>query len=156
MRIDADRYLPMGPDFLPTGAIASVDATPFDLRTAQPLAAAFASGDEQLILAGGGFDHHFVVNGTGMRLCAEVVEPHTRRRLTMHTDQRGVQFYTGNSLDIVGKRRRPRRARHGLCLETQGFPNAINEPSFPSVLVRPGTCYRHTTRWRFDVAPQSS
>ncbi len=156
VRIDADRYLPMGPDFLPTGAIAPVDATPFDLRTTQPLAASFASADPQLALAGKGFDHHFVINGAGMRFCAELIEPRWGRRLTMHTDQPGVQFYTGNSLDIVGKRKRPRRTHHGLCLETQGFPNAVNEPSFPSVLVWPGTRYRHTTRWRFDVVPQSS
>jgi len=24
----------------------------------------------------------------------------------------------------------------GLCLDTQGFPNAINQPNFPSVVVR--------------------
>lgn len=37
----------------------------------------------------------------------------------------------------------------GLCLETQGFPDAINQPNFPSVVLRPGEEYRHVLVYRF-------
>lgn len=151
VRIAADHYLPMDTDFLPTGAIAAVDDTVFDLRGTRRLGDCLASSDPQIHLAGGGFDHHFVLAGTGLRFCAEVSDPISGRQMSIYTDQRGVQFYTGNSLDIVGKAQRRQRAHGGLCLETQAFPNAINEPSFPSVLVDPELPYRSITEWRFDT-----
>lgn len=43
----------------------------------------------------------------------------------------------------------------GLCLETQGFPNAPNEPSFPTAVLRPGEVYRHTTVYKFGVRKAS-
>ena len=51
----------------------------------------------------------------------------------------------------------------GICLETQGLPDAINQPNFPSVVVRPPTSepvttddfdaytYAHTTVYRFGI-----
>lgn len=153
--IAADHYLPMDTDFLPTGTIAPVDDTIFDLRRARRLGECLISDDPQIRLAGGGFDHHFVLGGTGLRFCARVVDPTSGRQMSILTDRPGVQFYTGNSLDTVGKGRRRQRAHGGLCLETQAFPNAINEPAFPSVLVHPELPYRSVTEWRFDAASKA-
>jgi aldose 1-epimerase len=153
VRIAANHYLPIDTDLVPTGEIASVSDTAFDLRKSQRLGPLLANDDEQRHRAGAGFDHNFVVDGTGMRFCAEVSEPIGGRRLTLFTDQPGVQFYTGNTLDIVGKSGLRRQIHHGLCLETQGFPNAINEPGFPSVIVRPTQRYHSVTEWHFDTVP---
>lgn len=48
----------------------------------------------------------------------------------MYTDQPGVQLYTGNFLDgsYVGKDGVPIEKHAGVCLETQAWPNAINNP----------------------------
>ncbi|MCD6339635.1 MAG: galactose-1-epimerase, partial [Verrucomicrobia bacterium] len=36
-----------------------------------------------------------------------------------------------------------------VCLETQHFPDAVNRPEFPSVILRPGDAYRHATIFAF-------
>lgn len=48
----------------------------------------------------------------------------------VYTDQPGVQLYTGNFLDgsYVGKDGVPIEKHAGVCLETQAWPNAINNP----------------------------
>nr|POE84553.1 aldose 1-epimerase [Quercus suber] len=48
------------------------------------------------------------------------------------------EFYTGNYVNgVVGKGGAVYGKHAGLCLETQGFPNAINQPNFPSIVVQP-------------------
>ena len=64
----------------------------------------------------------------------------------------GLQLYTSNFLDgsTVGKEGAAYQRYQGVCLETQNFPDAINQaPAFPSALLRPGETYRHTTIYRF-------
>jgi aldose 1-epimerase len=73
------------------------------------------------------------------------------RGMHVATTAPGLQFYSGNFLDgsLEGKGA-VKYVRHGgLCLETQGFPNAVNEPAFPSVVVRPGEVYRHVLKYTF-------
>lgn len=73
--------------------------------------------------------------------------------MELHTDQPGVQAYSGNKLrGQTGKRGRV-YARHGaLCLEPQHHPDAINRPAFASVLLQPGVTYRHTSTFVLQVA----
>ena len=42
---------------------------------------------------------------------------------------------------------------HAFCLETQHFPDSINHPTFPSVILRPGQTFRSTTIFRFGTLP---
>ena len=39
----------------------------------------------------------------------------------------------------------------GLCLETQGFPDAPNQAGFPSVFINPGEKYSHHTQINFEL-----
>jgi galactose mutarotase-like enzyme len=41
------------------------------------------------------------------------------------------------------------RQSDGFCLETQQFPDAPNQPGFPSAVLRPGERFRSTTIFRF-------
>ena len=66
--------------------------------------------------------------------------------------QPGVQLYSGNFLDgTVTGRWGPCGKHGGFCVETQAFPDAINQPGFPSCVLRPGEAYSHTTRLRFST-----
>jgi aldose 1-epimerase len=69
------------------------------------------------------------------------------------TDQPGVQFYTGNSLDgsIKGTGGKPFGRFSGLCLETQHFPDSPNKPGFPSTVLKPGQQFHSTTIYRFSI-----
>ena len=150
--INADRYTPVDSGLIPTGELASVTGTPFDLRKAVAVEAHINDNNEQIKL-GKGYDHNFVLNrtGTAPSLAARVTEAGSGRTMEVLTDQPGVQFYTGNFLDgtIHGKGGKVYGHRAALCLETQHFPDSPNKPSFPSVELKPGQTFHSTTIYRF-------
>jgi aldose 1-epimerase len=83
---------------------------------------------------------------------AAVIEPISGRRLDVLSTAPGLQFYSGNSLgSLTGKDGRSYGFRAGLCLEPQGFPDAPNQPDFPSVRLDPGEVYRTTIIHRFTT-----
>ena len=112
----------------------------------------FTCDDEQLVLAHG-YDHNFVLDGSGTRLVSVAEDPQSGRVLLTYTDQPGVQFYTGNFLvgDLVGTGGDAYRQSDGFTLETQHFPDSPNQPHFPSTVLRPGQLYRTTTVYRFGT-----
>lgn len=79
------------------------------------------------------------------------MHPGSGRGMRVHTTAPGVQFYSGNYLDgsVTGKGGIAYVRHAGLCLETQGWPDAINQPSFPSVVIAPGEAYRHVVEYEF-------
>jgi aldose 1-epimerase len=144
LRLDCSRYLPVSSSLIPTGEIAPVAGGGFDFRKAKRI------GKDMAQL--GGYDHCFAIDGygSGLREFAEVVEPLTRRRMTVATTLPGVQFYTGNFLSgILGKRGSVYDKHSGFCLETEFFPDSPNRPEFPSCRVSPGQIWEHTTLYRF-------
>ena len=104
----------------------------------------------------GGYDHNYVLNQPRagvLNLAARVYEPGSGRTMEVLTTEPGLQFYTGNFLDgsLVGKSNQRYDKRYALCLEAQHFPDSVNQPSFPSVILKPGVVYRQTTVHRFGV-----
>jgi aldose 1-epimerase len=156
MKINANRFTPTDANLIPTGVLAPVAGTPFDFRSLKPIGRdirhARAPRGRQLVLAHG-YDHNWVLNGSGMKLAAVAVDPHSGRVLTTYTTQPGVQFYTGNFLvgDLVGTSGRTYRQSDGFTLETQHFPNSPNQPNFPSTRLNPGHTFRSTTIYKFST-----
>ena len=155
IQIWGDHYTPVGPTLIPTGEIASVAGTPFDLRESTAIGARINEDHEQ-IRFGGGYDHNHVISRRtkdGLELAARVYEPTTGRVMETWTTEPGVQFYTGNFLDgsIRGKDDTRYKRRSAFCLETQHYPDSPNQASFPSTVLRPGETYRSQTDYRFSV-----
>ncbi|MDZ7827559.1 MAG: hypothetical protein U5R48_17905 [Gammaproteobacteria bacterium] len=150
--IDADHYLPLARDHCPTGEVLEVTDTPFDLRAPARMQTGMVSGHPQIVLAEG-YDHFFPVAGEGLRRAARVVAPDGRVAMELHTDQAGVQFYTGNGLHLPegAKADRGYRRHEGFCLEAQGCPDASNHRAFPDNDLRPGTTYRRVIEYRFET-----
>ena len=148
LEVPASRYLPVREDLVPTGEVAPVDDTPFDLRPGVRVGDALAPEDEQLRRAGG-IDHCFVVDGSGERVVARLTGA-SGRWLEVRSDLPGLQVYTGAHFDgsQTGLDGRPIGPRAGVALETEGLPDAPNHPEFPSVMLRPGEEYRTRTTWR--------
>lgn len=155
VQINADHFTPVDEDLIPTGEIRGVAGTPMDFRQPQAIGARIEDDDEQLRF-GRGYDHNFVLNGSGgcLSLAARVFEPTTGRMMEVHTTEPGLQLYTGNFLDgsITGKGGVVYGHRCGLCLETQHFPDSPNRPAFPSTLLRTDEIYETTTVYRFSSA----
>ena len=147
LMLNADRYTVFDATQIPTGKIAPVAGTPLDFRKPTPI------GDH--IEEAKGYDHNFVLNGLAkqMKLAARVVDPKSGRTMEIHTDQPGVQLYTANGLDgsitgLSGKR----YPKYGaFCLETQHFPDSVNRPEFPTVILRPGETYHTVTVHKFSA-----
>ncbi len=154
LAVHADAMTPVDDTQIPTGAIVPVSGGPFDFRTLTAIGARITSDDEQL-RRGRGYDHNFVLHRRrpGLVRAARLVEPGSGRTLDVATTEPGIQIYSGNFLDgsVIGKAGRAYGHRSGLCLETQHYPDAPNQPGFPSTIVRPGSAYRSRTVFAFSV-----
>jgi len=155
LSIDAESFIAIDAESIPTGELAPVDGTPFDFRWPQAIGASIGDDDIQL-RNGQGYDHCFALNkpqAGAMTRAVHVVEPVSGRVLELFTEEPGVQFYSGNFLDgsLVGKGGQAYAHRGGFCLEPQHFPDSPNQPHFPNVILRPGEEYRSASRFRFSV-----
>ena len=151
--IDADRFTAFGPDKIVTGELRSVAGTPLDFRRPKPVGRDLATPDEQMTI-GGGYDHNFVVRGPQgtLRRAARVDHPASGRRLELWTTEPGVQFFTANAVEMIGRGGVPYHPRCGLCLEPQHYQNSPNRPEFPSTVLRPGETFRSTSEYRFGLS----
>lgn len=86
---------------------------------------------------------------------AAVVRGDSGLQLRVLSTEPGVQFYTGNFLDgsNKGKGGAVYKKHGGFCLEPQHFPDSINQPTFPSVVLSPGETYHQTTIFRVTTIP---
>ncbi|WFR80013.1 galactose mutarotase [Janthinobacterium rivuli] len=152
--INADRYLPVDAGSIPTGELADVSGTPFDLRQSTIIGDSIALPHEQLRI-GRGYDHNFVLNKQadhGLNLAATVRDPQSGRVMQVYTQEPGVQFYSGNFLDGSQPGKLCANSyRSALCLETQHFPDSPNQPHFPNTILRPGQVYQTETVYRFSA-----
>lgn len=150
LTVDADEYLPIDEQSIPLAGPAPVAGTGLDLRSAREIGAV-ARLDEAQTATTRGLDHCFLGSGDGLRRVARLEDPVTGRVLEVHTDQPGLQVYTGNYLDgsIVGTSGHRYRQGDGIALETQNLPDAPNRDWAPSPVLSPGEVYASTTEWRF-------
>ncbi len=153
--IFADKYTPVDDTLIPTGKIEPVKGTPLDFTTPHTIGERIAElkGDPV------GYDHNYVLRSGGSKtpeLAARVYEPKSGRVLEVLTTEPGLQFYTGNFLDgtLKGKGGVVYQKHAGFCLEAQHFPDSVNHPEFPSVILRPGQTYSQTTVYRFRTAKE--
>jgi len=149
LMLNADKYTPVDEGLIPTGELKAVAGTPMDFTTAKPIG-------KEIAQVPGGYDHNFVLNAYEpgkVRLAARVTEPTTGRVMEIHTDQPGIQFYSGNFLDgtVTGKKGVAYRKHDGFCLETQHFPDSPNQPDWPTVTLKPGETYKHVMIHKFST-----
>ena len=153
LTLRAHHYTPVDADLLPTGRILPVAGTPFDFTASQRLGGRLLDSDPQLRL-GDGYNHNFVLDSAGPppALAAKVRDPGSGRVLEVLTTEPGLQLYPGNAFRFTrpGKSGRDYPPNAGIALETQHFPDAVNQPGFPSIILRPGETYRSTTIYRFS------
>ncbi|ALC45214.1 CG4988, partial [Drosophila busckii] len=144
---------------IPTGQLVDVDNTVFDLRIPVRLGDRLMQFENRLIK---GYDNCFVVNeekNTGINMVAKIAHPPSGRAMEVWTNQPGLQFYTANNLPdeekgdvpMIGKNCSHYRKHGSFCMETENFPNAMNNPDFPSVFLKPGDKYIHEVIYKFII-----
>ena len=149
--LNAERYTPVDATLIPTGEIATVKGTPLDFTKPKAIGADIAGMKGKP----GGYDHNFVLNGDAgkLKVAARAHDPASGREMEVWTTEPAVQFYSGNFLDgtITGKRGVVYGQHSGFCLETQHFPDSVNQPKFPSIILRPGQEYHQETIYKFSM-----
>lgn len=147
--IEADHFLDVDDDLIPTGKLNEVAGTPLDFRSPTELGKRI----DQLP-ATKGYDHCYVVRGQAgtLRPAGIVVDPDSGRSLEIETTQPGMQLYTANHLG-GGPGTAGAGSHDAFCLETQHYPDAPNKPEFKSTLLNPGETLKEVTIHRFGVRP---
>lgn len=152
LQLFADAYTPDEDSHsIPTGEIAPVAGTPMDFTTMKPIGQDINADFEQLHFTGG-YDHNYVISdkpGT-MRQMAKAECDASGIAMDAYTECCGVQLYAGNFIGTqTGKGGVTYGDRHGFCLESQFYPNAVNEKNFPSPVVPADTEYHSETKYHF-------
>ncbi|CAM3273858.1 aldose epimerase family protein [Paracoccus nototheniae] len=140
LSVAADHYLPVDDDLIPTGQIAPVADTPFDFRHSRPVLP--GPCDHNLCLSDGPRPLRTAATLTGQSGLA----------MTILTTACGLQVYDGAHLaDVPGLEGRTYGPHAGIALEAQGWPDALNRPDFPDMILQPGATWQLTTQYRFTA-----
>lgn len=150
LTIHAPFYTPGDAGCVPTGEILSVSQTPMDFTAGKPIGRDIHSEFPQ-VKQFGGYDHNFVLTGpAGMREIAVAREPVSGRTMRVFSDLPGVQLYTGNMTDAMGKGGAHYKQHAAFCLETQYFPDAINHRHFEGPVLKAGETFKSETVYQFS------
>lgn len=150
LQISAKHFLPIDENSFPTGELKPVENTPFDFLEETEIGKSLEQEDTQLKY-GNGIDHSFALDVE--ENCLSLYEPESGRVLTLSTTEPGIQIYTSNYLDgsIKGKNGIAYKKNAAICLETQHFPDSINQKDFPSVILRPDEEFFSKTTFKFST-----
>lgn len=143
LRVPAATFLPVNAALLPTGGLDSVEGTPLDFRSGHSLAAGLRRGHPQLDIAGG-YDHCLVLQPGG--LAAELRSSRSGLSMQILSDAPALQVYGGQ-----GPKNIYPEPASGLCLEPQDFPDAVNQPAFPAIVLRPGATWSRSISYCFTL-----
>lgn len=142
--INADAITAVDGNLIPTGELLSTrDA--FDFREHKRIGI-------DITKVPAGYDHNYVLNHAPLYdPKARLIDPDSGRMMEVFTTEPGLQFYSGNFLDgtLKGKNEVHYKKHHGLCLETQHFPDSPNHPHFPSTILTPEGPYFSKTIYKF-------
>lgn len=149
LRINAGAVLELDEEHIPTGKIMGVKGTAFDFSLPRAVGERINAGDAQLLLAKG-YDHCYLLDSNAP--CAALSAPISGRTLEVYTDMPALQLYTGNYLGLATGRQESKYVfRGGVCLETQQYTNAVNNPDFPTTALEADTEFVSRTVFKFGT-----
>ncbi|GAB2518764.1 aldose epimerase family protein [Microbulbifer agarilyticus] len=143
-RLNSEKFLQKRGDGVPTGSFVDAAETGFHLKDWQRVGDFLANNQYAQILEEG-VDHCFVMEADTLDLPkAELVSETHKIKLAVFSDQPAMQVYSSRFLSD------PFEPGQGLCFESQGYSDAVNQPEFPSVLVPKGEVYLHRLVFLFN------
>lgn len=137
LKINASHYTPVDDELIPTGEIKSVKNTVFDFTEGKKVG-------EDISCKFDGYDVNYCLDS---ELAA--VLSNGRISMEVYTDEAGIQLFSGNNIDDVGKNKEKYVKYGALCLETQTYPDSINKVNFPSPILKAGEEYKTKTVYKF-------
>lgn len=153
VQIKADKYTPVDKTLIPTGKIEAVAGTPLDFTKPETIGARIEDKHQQMQY-GAGYDHNYVLNEHGPDdVIASVTGDKSGIVMEISTAEPGLQFYSGNFMKGLNEMKGGHKDDHrtAFAMETQHFPDAPNQPSFPSITLKPGETYQTVTIYKFST-----
>lgn len=158
LMLNADFYLPTDETAIPYGDPEPVKGTPMDFTEPHTIGARI-NDDFQQLYFGKGYDHNYILHKqaadeyTYAGICES---PKTGIKMEIYTTEPGLQLYTGNWMtgDFTAKNGHRYPERSAVCFETQHYPDSINQPAYPSVMLRPEETFESRTTYRFLTGNQ--
>ena len=151
VQVDAKQYLTMNDVGVPTAMVATA-GTDLDLASITPMA---EQTQRPALAATNGFDHCFVMNNQAGELQRFGAVSSTKNgvKMTVYTNQPGVQLYGANFLEgVVGKKQQVFTNHQDVCIEPQMLPDSPNQPDLPgNAWLTPNAIYHHISRYEFSV-----
>lgn len=148
IQLFASKITPVDKQLIPTGKIIPVKGTAYDFCQPREIGSKFNELPD-------GYDINYVIDGSNkahLNKVAVVQDRKSGRKMELWSNKPGVQFYTSNMLhNVKGKGGYVYQKHAAMCLETQGFPDSVNHPNFPSQIVNPGETYEHVMVYRFTA-----
>ncbi len=152
MTIFADQITEVDRNMIPTGKFIDVKGTPFDFTVAKKIGRDIEKTENDQLKKAHGYDHNYVIKGYNgkKRKIAFAEDAKSGRSMEVYSDLPGVQFYSGNWIaENNGKEGYRNCRRKGFCLETQYFPDAMNQEGFEKPVFGPEREYDTETVYRF-------
>jgi len=154
LKLFANKFVEVDSELIPTGKVREVVGTPMDFREPKLVGENIHADYDILKHGNDGYDLSFLVDRAGQTASSlapavRVKEQQSGRVMEVRTDQLCVQVYTGNHLDVKGKKGQHYGRYQGICFEAHGYVNAANMPSVPSIFVKPGQRYKSVTVHKF-------
>ncbi|MDN3449535.1 aldose epimerase family protein [Planococcus sp. APC 3906] len=151
LTLDSCEFLELDKELIPTGELLPVANSVFDFRNGRKIYDGTVSGHPQNLYAGCGYDHPFIL-GNNQRGRIKLEDEESGRKLRVETTEPTVVLYTGNSLKGSYSFNGSKACNYlGLCLETQGLPDSVHQPHFPSAILEKGERYTSETRYTFGI-----
>lgn len=155
VQLYADQFTPVDDGLIPTGKLKDVKGTPFDFTTPHAIGERIKMDNEQLT-NGAGYDHNFVLSGIqekGINHAATITGDKSGIVMDVYTEEPGVQFYSGNFMQGLNTFKTGVKDdyRTAFALETQHFPDAPNQPDFPTIILTPKDIYKTISVYKFST-----
>lgn len=155
LKINADYFTETDDSQLPTGELGKLEGTMLDFSESHKI------GDKidepfRAIIDGIGYDNNYCLRNKYFTLqeAAVLYDKDSGRKMSVFTDLPGIQLYCGGWLDknyTSGKGDNIVKFRRGVALETQFYPDTVNNPNFPSKWVKANEEFKTVTEFRFTT-----
>ena len=148
LQLNADYYLPVDSEGIPSAPLKNVSGTGFDFRQAKVVAQDFLQDHDQQRVKG--YDHAFLLNDQ-QQPAAELWSADGQLQLRVFTSAPALQFYSGNYLQGTPAREQDvYNAFQGIALESEFLPDSPNHPEWPQpdCWLQPGESYQSVTRYQ--------
>ena len=143
LKLNSKKYLQINKNLIPTGKTKSVKNSIYDFLKFQNLGKKLNFfKNKKIDLKHKGFDTTYIVKKNSRNFVGSLKNKNSNIQVNFFSNLPGVQLYSAQNLNYKKKL----FPYHGICLETQYFPDTPNKKNFPSTLIKANKRYTCFTK----------